>query len=121
VTGEEPLAPLLGAPCRVRDVRVGHIAGIYVDADHGRVIGLDVTCPEQTRRFLPWLAVEVDGGHVRADSALLLVDAGESYERLGARVIRDPAELAHDTVSRDGRLCGRRVVSTSRGAGTHAR
>lgn len=86
------LAKLFGRAVRVGPVRVGAIAGVFLDGS--RVIGLEVAGPAGARCFLPWVAARVDEHEVRIDSALLLVDAIESYERSGARPVRDPSALA---------------------------
>ena len=115
------LAGLLGMPCRVRDVRVGEVAGVFVDAGATRVIGLDIRSADGVRRFLPWIAAERSEGAVSVRSSLLLVDAGDSYSRLGARGITDARELAGLGVASDGLLVGDGVVSINGPVGTTPR
>lgn len=95
------LAALLGSAVRVGTVRVGEIAGVFLDGS--RVIGLEVAGPAGARRFLPWIAAGFDGSAVRVDSALLLVDAVDSYEQNGARPVRDASVLAELAVSAEDR------------------
>ncbi len=98
------LAELIGAPCRVHGVRVGDVVAVLVDADVGRAIGLDVRAPDGAHRFLPWVAVERGEDGVRARSAYLLVDAGDSYVRLGARALHAAEDLAELGAEQDGTL-----------------
>jgi hypothetical protein len=87
------LAELLGAVVRVGTVRVGEVVGVFVDTSGLRAIGLEIASVGGLRRFLPWVAARYDAATVWVDSALVFVDDGASYERLGARPIRDAAAL----------------------------
>ena len=115
------LADLLGVAVRVGTIRVGEVAGIFVDEIGTRAIGLEVASADGVRRFLPWFAATRAQGGVAVTSALLLVDDGESYERLGAHAIRDATRLAGLSASPSGEL--ERVASVSTGgvAGTRER
>ncbi len=119
MTPLDSLGSVLGAPVRVGDIRVGEVAGVLVDASQRTAIGLVIAGPGATRRFLPWIAATFEGGAVHADSALLLVDGGESYERRGAVVVDAVHDLASVAVAADGRLSERgSVVSPDVAAGT---
>jgi hypothetical protein len=98
------LSGLLGTPCRVRDVRVGEVAGVYVDETGSRVIGFDIRSAGGVHRFLPWVASELEDNGVNVRSAFLLVDDAESYSRLGAFEISKPEELARLRVDAAGRV-----------------
>jgi len=98
------LAELLGADVRIGTVRVGEVNAVFVDVGGKRAIGLGVTGPGGVRRFLPWFAARVGNGLVSVDSALLLVDDGGSYERLGARPVRHRDALAGQLASHDGTI-----------------
>ncbi len=87
MTPLDSLGSVIGAPVRVGDIRVGEVAGVLVDASQRTAIGLVIAGPGAMRRFLPWIAATFEGGAVHADSALLLVDGSESYERRGAVVV----------------------------------
>lgn len=87
------LVDLLGAVVRVGSVRVGEVAGVFVDGSGLRAIGLEVAGAGGVRRFLPWVAARWGDGAVVVESALVIVDDGASYERLGARPMREPALL----------------------------
>lgn len=97
---------VLGAPVRVRDVRVGTVTGVVGDGSVERLIGLEVTGRDGRRWFLPSVAASREAGAVHLDSTLVLVETGdlEGYGRLGAVVIRDPAELERLVVDEHGTL-----------------
>jgi hypothetical protein len=99
-------AGLLGRAIRVGTVRVGEVTGVLVDAGQLRPIGLEVASGGGARRFLPWFAASVEPEGVRIESALLLVDEVDAYERLGARTLREPEELDELAARSDGRLDG---------------
>jgi hypothetical protein len=106
VTSSSTLQALLGAPVRTKDLRLGTVTGVYGDAEFDRVIGLEVTNVDGRQRFLPWVASRIEGGVVWVQSAFLLVETGElhGYERLGARLVRDPADLEGLAVGDEGRV-----------------
>jgi hypothetical protein len=95
---------LLGAPCRVRDVRVGEVASVFVDAGYERVIGLGILGIGGVRRFLPWVTADVGDDGVSIRSSFLLVDDGDTYMRLGAHQIDNADELAELRVEHSGWL-----------------
>jgi hypothetical protein len=99
-------ADVLGAPVRVRDVRLGTVTGVVGDGPVERLIGLEVTSRDGRRWFLPSVAVSHEAGAIHVHSTLVLVETGdlEGYGRLGAVVIRDPAELERLVVDEDGRF-----------------
>jgi hypothetical protein len=98
------LACLLGRPARVGGVLVGQVSGVLVDAPATRAIGLEIAGPGDTRRFLPWFAARLDETAVSVESAFLLVDQIDGYERRGAVVLRDPAGLSSFEAFPDGVL-----------------
>lgn len=120
------LADVLGAAVCVGDLRVGAVTGIFGDAGFGRVIGLEVTGHDGTRRFLPRVAAPVRGRVVQLPSAFVLVETGEldGYGRLGAVVVRDPLQLAGLGIDSDGhvhRPAGPDGVSLEVASGTSSR
>jgi hypothetical protein len=112
------LADLLGVAVRIGTIRVGEVVGIFVDETGARAIGLEVRSAGGLRRFLPWFAATRASGAITVSSALLLVDDGASYERLGAHAVRDAARLAGLTASSSGRLERTPAVSAGAVAGT---
>jgi hypothetical protein len=115
------LADLLGVAVRVGTIRVGEVAGVFVDETGARAIGLEVASAGGLRRFLPWFAAIRTEGGIALTSALLLVDDGASYERLGAHAVRDGTRLAGLAASPSGELERVSSVSTGRAAGTRER
>lgn len=89
------LGDVVGAAVRAHDRRLGTVTGVVCDARWERLLGLEATGKDGTRRFLPWIAVELRDDVVRIASSFLLVDTGEldGYVRLGAVIVRDPMQL----------------------------
>ena len=85
---------LLGSRVRIATISVGAVQGVVVHGGTRRAIGLEVVGVDRRRRFLPWAAVEQADDDVRARSAFMLLDDWSSYERNGALVVRERAELA---------------------------
>jgi hypothetical protein len=106
---------------RVGTVRIGEVSGVFVDETRTRAIGLEVTTAGGARRFLPWVAATCLEGGVAVSSALLLVDDGQSYERLGAHALRDAGSLAGVVAHPDGCLERPPAVSPAALAGTSER
>jgi len=97
------------------------VTSVIVDADVTRVLGVDVRCTDGRRLFLPWVAVELADDGVDIRSAFLLVDAGDSYSRRGARGISDLAELARLRAGDEGHITNGVVVSIGSRGGTYRR
>ena len=114
------LSALLGAAVRVGTVRVGDVVGVFVDRDGRRAIGLEVSTAGGIRRFVPWVAARYVDGAVSLDSALVIMDDSASYERLGARSLRDTESLGGLQAAADGRI-GEGAVSTGALMGTQRR
>jgi len=122
---EDGLGELLGRPVRLvsADLRLGAVAGVYLDERLERVIGLQVSSRDGRARFLPWVASGFDEVGVHVRSALLLLETGEldPYLRRGARLLRTRGELAGLFAVGDGRVLRREPsggVSTGLAAGT---
>jgi len=98
------LGELLGGSVRVGGVRVGEVAGVLVDRSVSRTIGLEVSSAGGARRFVPWFAVGIQHGGITVDSAFLLVDGIDGYERLGAVTLREPSALVLLRAGPDGRV-----------------
>ena len=110
MTSSVLLSELLGLPVRIGSLRAGEVTGVFVDQRAHRAIGLEVVGPRGTYHFLPWVAATFGGAAVFLDSSLLLVDDGSSYERLGAKSMRDPIDLSALRAIPDGTV-GRRAVA----------
>lgn len=113
------LAEVLGTSVRVSGVRVGDVAGVFLDPRRERAIGLAVASVDGVRRFLPLFAATFEEGFVSALSALFLVDAWDSYERRGAVAIDDRAALSGVAVTPDGRIVRDGAVSSAVVTGTN--
>jgi hypothetical protein len=66
-----------------RDIVLGIVVDVILDAPLRRVIGLDVLCGDRARRFLPFGACEIRDGAIGVDSALVLSDEVEFYRSRG--------------------------------------
>jgi hypothetical protein len=113
------LAALVGMRCRVRGLHIGEVTSVIVDADLTRVLGLDVRSTDGRHLFLPWVAVELGADGVDIRSTYLLVDAGDSYTRRGARAVSDQGELASLRADAGGHIANGVVVSIGARVGTH--
>lgn len=111
MTSSVPLSELLGLPVRIGSLRVGEVTGVFVDQSAPRAIGLEVVGARGTYHFLPWVAATFAAAAVFLDSALLLVDDGPSYERLGAKSMRDPIDLSGLRAIPDGTVVRREVAA----------
>jgi hypothetical protein len=99
-----PLSDLLGRTVRIGGVLVGQVSGILVDAATTCALGLEIAGAGDSHRFLPWFAAHIDDSVVSVDSAFLLVDGIDGYERRGALVLRDAAGLTALAAAPDGAL-----------------
>jgi hypothetical protein len=98
----------LGTPVRVRDVRVGVVTAVLMDASGERAFGLEVSAPTGGRWFLPWVAADVRGDAVEAGSALVSGDRDQldAYARRGARIVREGDGLLPARASAERVLAG---------------
>ena len=72
---------LLRREVHFRDIRLGVVVDLLVDAGVSRVLGLEVLCGDRARRFLPLGAADVSGSRVAVDSALVLMENSFYHER----------------------------------------
>jgi sporulation protein YlmC with PRC-barrel domain len=68
---------LLRLPVRVRGIDVGHVVDLLLDPDFRRVIGVEVLCKNDERRFLPLSAATISEGEIAVSSALAMLAADE--------------------------------------------
>ena len=68
---------LLRTPVRVRGIQLGHVADLVLDAERRRVLGLEVACGDEERRFLPLAVATLDAEEVRVGSPLVLLNESE--------------------------------------------
>ena len=103
---------------RWRGIRLGRVVDVVFDSDATRVLGLDVLCGDEVRRFLPFSAAEHDEcGDLRVGSTLLLLDAQERefYPRHGRTRSAGGAELGDLGILRDGTAAADLAAGRSRG------
>ena len=112
---------MLGAAVRVGTIRVGEVVGVFVDREERRAIGIEVSTAGGARRFVPWVAAQHADGAICVHSSLVIVDDSASYERRGARVLRDVVSLGRLRVAAGDTLEPVDAVSTAAVMGTNGR
>ena len=85
VTTPLSAASLLGRPVRLRGIRLGRPSDVLLDRTTMRVVGLEVACGDDARRFLPLAAAHVHDDEIAVRSALLLLEGDDLafYRRRG--------------------------------------
>jgi hypothetical protein len=66
-----------------RDIELGRVVDVILDASLRRILGLEVLCGDRVRRFLPYGACELADDILAVDSALVLSDEVEFYRSRG--------------------------------------
>jgi hypothetical protein len=79
---------LLGLPVRLHGIELGRPAGILVDLNADRVLGFEIVCGDEARRFLPFPVAELRADEIALTSALTLIDERdlEFYRRRSRRL-----------------------------------
>jgi hypothetical protein len=117
VTGEQLSAQsLLRRPVRLHGIRLGHPADVLLDRESLRVVGLEVACGDDERRFLPLAAARVHDDEIAVHSALMLLEGDDlSFYRRRGRML---SAMRGRSVSHAGRHVGilRDVVLDADGA-----
>jgi hypothetical protein len=89
---------LLRLPVRVNGIELGHPVDLVLDRSR-RVVGLDVRCGDQRRRFLPLAAAHVGEHEIALSSPLVLLDEAQvAFYRAGGTslsVLRGAKVLRH--------------------------
>jgi hypothetical protein len=67
-------AELLGLPVRLHGIQLGRPLDALVDAAEDRIIGFEIMCGDETKRFLPFAVVHVRDDEIAVESALTLID-----------------------------------------------
>jgi hypothetical protein len=67
-------AELLKLPVRLHGIQLGRPLDALVDAAEDRIIGFEIICGDETKRFLPFAVVEVRDDEIAVQSALTLID-----------------------------------------------
>lgn len=68
---------LLGLPVRVRGIELGRPVDLVLDREHTRVLGFEVLCGDDERRFLPLAVASVRESELEIRSSLGLLDEAE--------------------------------------------
>lgn len=118
---------LLRRVVRARGIALATPVDVLLDPGVRRVLGFELLGRDGVRRFLPWVACDVDRDEIRVDSLLALLDTGQLryYERHGLSLARlrgqrleaygrDVGRLADLVVDEAG--CVVRVVVAQNGA-----
>lgn len=90
----------LGLPIRLRGVQMGRAVDALLDPEDWRLVGYEVLCGDESRRFLPFSTADVGDEAIRIGSALVLLEDLAFYRArtrsaralLGARVELGDAE-----------------------------
>jgi sporulation protein YlmC with PRC-barrel domain len=79
---------LLGRPVCLRGIRLGRPTDVLLDPASMRVVGLEVACGDDVRRFLPLAAATVHDDEIAVRSALLLLEGDDlSFYRRRGRLL----------------------------------
>jgi hypothetical protein len=76
-------AASLQLPVRMRGIQLGRPVDILLDLDAWRVLGFVVLCGDESRRFLPYAACQVQPAEISVGSALMLLEDAGFYEERG--------------------------------------
>ena len=95
---------LLRLPVRLRGITLGRPADLVLDPEATRVVGVEVVCGDDGRRFLPLAAARIREDELAVGSPLLLLDEGDLafYRRRG----RALSSLRGAEIVRSGRIAG---------------
>jgi hypothetical protein len=74
---------LLALPVRMHGIDLGRAVELVVDLGVRRVLGVEVRCGDDTRRFLPLPAAHVRDGEIAIGSPLTLLDELAFYRARG--------------------------------------
>jgi hypothetical protein len=107
---------LLRRPVRLRGIRLGRPVDLVLDRHPLRVIGVEVLCGDEMRRFLPLGAARVHDDEIAVASALLLLQEPDLsfYRRRGTTL----SELRGRQVERRGKELGALEDVVLDGSGT---
>ncbi|HET8527654.1 MAG TPA: hypothetical protein VFL60_01995 [Gaiellaceae bacterium] len=81
--GSLSAAASLLLPVRLRGIQLGRPVDILLDLDAWHVLGFVVLCGDDSRRFLPYAACQVQPTEVAVASALMLLEDAGFYEERG--------------------------------------
>jgi len=82
--GSLSAAASLQLPVRMRGIQLGRPVDILLDPAAWHVLGFVVLCGDESRRFLPYAACQVQPTEIAVGSALMLLEEAGFYEERGA-------------------------------------
>jgi len=65
---------LLKLPVRLHGIQLGRPLGVLVAEDDDRMIGFEVLCGDEAKRFLPFSVADMRADEIALESALILID-----------------------------------------------
>jgi hypothetical protein len=65
---------VLSLPVRLHGIQLGRPVDALVDESADRLLGFEVICGDESRRFLPFAVVELRADEIALESALTLID-----------------------------------------------
>jgi hypothetical protein len=85
-----PLSEVLSLPVRMHGIELGRPVDAFVDPSSNRVLGFEIHCGDDARRFLPFPVACVRAGEIEIRSALVLIGERDlDYYRLRSRRLAD--------------------------------
>jgi hypothetical protein len=81
--GSLSAAASLQLPVELRGIRLGRPVDILLDLDAWHALGFVVLCGDESRRFLPYAACQVQPSEIAVGSALMLLEDAGFYEERG--------------------------------------
>ena len=119
---------LLRLPIRVHGIELGRPVDLVLDREHTRVLGFEVLCGDEERRFLPLAVATIRESELEVRSSLALLEAAELafYTKRGTtfaalrgsgvmRARRPAGKLVDVTLAADGTIASV-VVATPEGS-----
>ena len=77
---------LLSLPVRMHGIQLGRPVAALVDPQADRLLGFEVACGDETRRFLPFAVARIGAEEIAVESALTLIDERDlDFYRLRSR------------------------------------
>jgi hypothetical protein len=90
---------LLRLPVRTRGIEIGRPVDIIVDVAGNRAIGFDILCRDESRRFLPLSAAQIEEDEIAVESALVLFAEDQlDFYRKRAKSLRELIPVLGDVV-----------------------
>jgi len=81
--GSLSAAGALHLPIRLQGIELGRPVDLLLETDTWRALGFVVRCPDESQRFLPYMASQPGDDEIAVGSALLLLDDVTFYEKRG--------------------------------------